>query len=40
MGTRAEIHSFDVGHFGIYTEPVLSEVLELQTRFLVKELGG
>lgn len=38
LGDRAELHSYQAGHFGIYVEPFISQALAAQEEFLVKEL--
>ena len=38
LGDRAELVRFSTGHFGIYTEPLASEAIGAQVRFLTSEL--
>ena len=35
---NAEIASYDCGHFGVYVEPLFSEVARDETAFLVQHL--
>ncbi|SKG69892.1 X-Pro dipeptidyl-peptidase (S15 family) [Mycobacteroides abscessus subsp. bolletii] len=39
LGGRAELHRYDTGHFGIYVDPVFSQALAAQEKFLVAELN-
>lgn len=38
-GDRAELLRYPIGHFGVYVEPTISDVLPRQTEFLVRELA-
>lgn len=37
-GSRAELHSYPMGHFGIYVGDVLKDALQKQTRFFSEQL--